>query len=278
VPSASSYPPAQARHLSAPAPVHPEHTLSQAAKDKKGFLIYESRNTHYTSYTSIMRRLLLQTKCAKKRGNGITRAGVRAVRVHAVLLFSTRRSICGALVYICKSTGCSEGDSGGHGTHFFVCFPFFSRTLYADFILLVLVTNASLLVIVLPAVFALITVLTGRPRAGFAGSVARCKRTRFQHSLVFLLCVNKAKRWRQVTTRAGGPACSPDPCRRCTCAQGEGVVPHFVEVAADAVEAGVPLIGGVTAALSIAAASPVAIALSISVTRPLRASHTGFEE
>ena len=52
----------------------------------------------------------------------------------------------------------------------------------------------------------------------------------------------------------------------CTCAKGEGVIPHFVEVAVGAVEAEVPFVALVTAALSVSSASPVAITHSITVT------------
>lgn len=62
-------------------------------------------------------------------------AGERAFRVEAVLIFFTRRGVFRALVYI----------------------------------------NTSLLVILLPAFFALITVLIGCSGAGFAGGVALCR-------------------------------------------------------------------------------------------------------
>lgn len=61
-----------------------------------------------------------------------------------------------------------------------------------------------------------------------------------------------------------------------TCAQGEGVVPHFTEVAISAVEAELPFVTGVTAALPVPATSPVAVTRSISVTRSFRAPHTGY--
>lgn len=57
----------------------------------------------------------------------------------------------------------------------------------------------------------------------------------------------------------------------CTCAQREGVVPHFVEVTVDTVEAELPFVNAVTAALPVSSASPVAVTYSISVTRSLGA-------
>lgn len=62
----------------------------------------------------------------------------------------------------------------------------------------------------------------------------------------------------------------------CTCAQGEGVVPHFVKVAVYAIQAELSFISVITAALSVAAAGPVAVADPVSVTRSLRSSHAGF--
>lgn len=63
-----------------------------------------------------------------------------------------------------------------------------------------------------------------------------------------------------------------------TCAQGEGVIPHFIEVAVDAVQAELPIVAVVTAALAVPSTSPVAVAHPVSMTRSVRASHTGFKE
>lgn len=62
-----------------------------------------------------------------------------------------------------------------------------------------------------------------------------------------------------------------------TCTQRESVVPHFVEVAVDAVEAELPFVTVVTAALPVSSASPVAIAHPVPMTRSVRAPHTGFK-
>lgn len=61
-----------------------------------------------------------------------------------------------------------------------------------------------------------------------------------------------------------------------TCAQRKGFVPHFVEVAIDAVQAKIPFITVVTAALSVPSTSPVAITHPVSMTRSVRAPHTGI--
>lgn len=61
-----------------------------------------------------------------------------------------------------------------------------------------------------------------------------------------------------------------------TCAQREGVVPHFAEVAVDAVQTELPLVTVDTAALPVSSARTVAVAHSISVTRSVGAPHAGF--
>lgn len=58
-----------------------------------------------------------------------------------------------------------------------------------------------------------------------------------------------------------------------TCAEREGVVPGFVEVADDAVQAEVACVTVVTAALSVTSPSAVAIAHPVSMTGPFGASH-----
>lgn len=60
------------------------------------------------------------------------------------------------------------------------------------------------------------------------------------------------------------------------CAQGEGVVPNFIEVAVNTVQAELPFITLVTAALSVAPTTAIAVAHSISVTRSFRAPNTGI--
>lgn len=63
-----------------------------------------------------------------------------------------------------------------------------------------------------------------------------------------------------------------------TCAQREGVIPDFTEVAVDAVQAELPLVAVVTAAFPVPAAGPVAVTRSVAMARSLRAPHTGFEK
>lgn len=63
-----------------------------------------------------------------------------------------------------------------------------------------------------------------------------------------------------------------------TCAQGEGVIPHFAEVAVDAVQAELPFVAVVTAALAVPSTGPIAVAHPVSMTRSVRAPHTGFRE
>lgn len=104
-------PVAQARHLSGPAPVQPEHTLSQAAKDK--VLVQKITPARFQQLLFSPNRT---NKKKKKREKVITCAGVRAFRVMAVLIFLTRGGVRGALVYICKHIRCTAVRSTG-GVH-----------------------------------------------------------------------------------------------------------------------------------------------------------------
>lgn len=81
------------------------------------------------------------------------------------------------------------------------------------------------------------------------------------------------KKRRQATDKAAYPVVFVN----CTCAQGEGVIPHFIEVTVYAVQAELPFITVVTAALSITSSSSVTVAHSISMTGSLRASNTCFK-
>lgn len=98
----------------------------------------------------------------------------------------------------------------------------------------------------------------------------------------FHLCANAVEGQRQGGKKSPvglrQPRVHSTGVQKCTCAQREGGVPHFVEVAVDAVQAELPFVGVVTAALAVASASSVAVTLSVSVTRRVRAAKTGFQK